>query len=313
MVTRKEREEKQRKRLDPLIERIQPLITQPEKPKITEIPQKPLRADIPLPEEEEPKKPQVEILKGGSAELRDIERAKGRAERGEPPTLIHVSVEEIRQRRQEIQQRQLLAQQLQQQGFSPEQIEDQLSTLTPLQGFDLQQALGQGITEAAIGGAGLAAAGAVVSGGAGAIPAGILGVAGGFIRGFYSNLKKQKTGKISAEALNVRRATRNLNMIIANMNAGVDPVEARANWNFQLARLSEAHSNLKRETSGGKGLLSFLGDGTKELEEFEIFYSFILPQLELRFDQAVVNPNPNKISATAMEYMEEEDLNNIEF
>ena len=88
--------------------------------------------------------------------------------------------------------------------------------------------------------------------------------------------------------------------IISAVNQGADPAEAVATWNGVISDTYAAWGDLKQQTSGDAAAF---GDGTKQLEQFEIFFrpGGTLETYNLKFSQALVNPNPNKIEAGTIE------------
>jgi outer membrane lipoprotein SlyB len=178
--------------------------------------------------------------------------------------------------------------------------------------LDYRQAIGAGVTGivpgalsgAAIGGAGGAVAAGPPGAFVGAVGLGIAGGVGTFTTLFIANLRTQQSDFVGREVFNIREGEKNLRIVIQNTNLGADPTDQIIAFNDVLMRIDQARSNAKQEAREGS---KFLGvDGTKELERFEIFYAVTRGNIVTQFDQAMINPNPNKITIQSEEIQSEE-------
>jgi hypothetical protein len=165
--------------------------------------------------------------------------------------------------------------------------------------LDYRQAIGAGIAGAVPGLVGGAAVGGVAGAVPGAIGLGLVGGVGTALSAFRSNLAGQQQDFVGREVFNIREGEKNLRIVLQNTNLGADPTEQIIAFNDVLMRIDQARSNAKQEAIEGS---KFLGvDGTKELERFEIFYSVTRGNLVTQFEQAMINPNPNKITIQSEE------------
>ena len=178
--------------------------------------------------------------------------------------------------------------------------------------LDIGQAAGVAGLGAAGGIATGLATGALVGAGIGAaggpaapltIPIGAaLGAITGIVTGFISNLRKQKNENIQASYSNLARSTRNLRAIVTDTNGGGSAASNIDLFNSQLTLIDEAYSRLQLENRG-----KFLGaDATTQLENMENFYS-VGGSRELlirEMQQAILNPNANKVLVTMEDFAE---------
>jgi hypothetical protein len=180
-------------------------------------------------------------------------------------------------------------------GKTPEQIRLDWAQATGAGGAAIIPGLAAGAAAGAIAGAAAGPAAPVTVPGGAAIGA-IVGGVGTFTNAFIGNLRTQQSDFIGREVFNLRDAKSNLRVIIQNTNMGAEPLTQIEAFNEQLSFVDQAHSNVKQEANEGKRLLG--KDGARELEKFESFYApggfrdVIIDQ----FQQALINPNPNKIS-----------------
>jgi len=170
--------------------------------------------------------------------------------------------------------------------------------------LDYAQAFGAALSTAAtgaIGGAAVGAAGGAAAGaGVGAIPGAVggavVGGIGGFLSAFRGNLATQQQDFLTGTTATLKKGESGLRIIIQNTNMGADPISQVQAFNEGLSLIDEAHSSAKREAQEGS---KFLGkDGHVELVKFETFQSLTRGTLVDQFNQALINPNPNKISLT---------------
>lgn len=174
---------------------------------------------------------------------------------------------------------------------------------------NLGEAAGAGITSALPGVAAGAVTGAIsgaVGGPVGALGGAVLGGVGAFLGGFLSNLRSQQSGLISAKAVDVRSAMTQLTNLRTAVNMGMDPGEAVLSYEQIYSSLTQQYSDLKRQT---QGTAAVFGDGTPELERYQIFFSTTEPVIRQQFYAALANPNLQKVSSQDLLTMAQ-DLNN---
>lgn len=140
-------------------------------------------------------------------------------------------------------------------------------------------------------------------GGAGAIVAGVTGA----YNEIMSEMEAQKGQFSGTQEMNLEEGKQVLNDIISARNAGATTrTTASTAWNNQLTRLYQSYYNLQKQHIDNK----FYGDDlTKEIAEFETYFSGEFVQQEEEFGLSLSLPNPERIIIT--QGMRERILNNM--
>lgn len=168
--------------------------------------------------------------------------------------------------------------------------------------IDIGEAVTAGLAQGAIGAAGGAIVGAPAAG-VGAIAGAALGGASLFIKGVYSNIKEQQQGLIQADIKSVTSANTQLNNLVSAVNNGADTGVTDLEYQRVISSVYQQQQEIKIQTKGKVG--KALEDGTKQLEQFEIFFSLTEPTIRLKYNQAKVNPIAGKMEASTIEdYMD---------
>lgn len=184
-----------------------------------------------------------------------------------------------------------------------------VSSLNPSQ-IDWYQALASGVTGAAGGFvSGLVGKGIAAATGVGTLPALLLTAGttiGGLYLGIRSNIKAQIGGELSGRTIELGKGEQNLRMIITDINGGGNPIQDTQLFYENLNALKLSQAELEKDTSTfyAKGTGT---DGTPELVRYDIFFNRTLPLLERELNQAILNPNPNRILVEEGEVLSEEN------
>jgi hypothetical protein len=175
--------------------------------------------------------------------------------------------------------------------------------LTPL---DIGQAFKEGAIQGGTGALAGAAGGAIIGGGAASPATAAIGALGlgiaGFIRGTVQSIKKQTTGNLAADFVNLADTKSNLRMLAQDTNMGGDAAGNLEAFREQLQAVDEAYARIKL-TSQKKPLGE---DATVEMAKFENFYAaggareYLINEMQ----QAVLNPNPAKQLVTLDDFSE---------
>jgi len=162
------------------------------------------------------------------------------------------------------------------------------------------------------GGAVVGAAGGAAAAGIGAVPGAIGGAAlgglSGFISGFRSNLKTQRADMLKGEASNLLKQEQNLLKLVSNTNQGGDAMKNLDYFNEQLSLIGENYERLKLESMDKPSF--WLGeDAKRQMEKFEVFYTEggMRDILTMQMQQAILNPNPNKVLMGIESIQEDEE------
>jgi len=116
----------------------------------------------------------------------------------------------------------------------------------------------------------------------------------GYITGYTGKMKEERKENIEVQYITLQRSSKNLRMLINDVNTGGDPYEAISLFQTEMDALNKANSRLHLETQDD--LNKFLNvEARVELAKFEDFNTFLRPQFERDFYQAILNPNPAKV------------------
>lgn len=162
-----------------------------------------------------------------------------------------------------------------------------------------------GLGGAAGGAASLGALG-LVGGPPGAVVGAATGTVLGFAAGVYGKLRSNERQGIKEDFANFQTSTNNLASIIDMVNQGlVDPYEATALFNLELAKIDRAESNLKKRTDDDTR--AFLGDAGDELIKVQSFNDLQRAQYTAGLIQAIQAPNPKQVITRPDFSIQEED------
>lgn len=192
--------------------------------------------------------------------------------------------------------------QLAQQGLiTPEELQRVAGS-----GVDIQQALGAGALSAApgiVGGAltGLAAGaigGSVVPGPGTAIGA-ALGAVGGFLIGVRNSIKSQQSDQFANDKKALTKGQTYLRSLITDTNRNPQNAPENIALFYQTLNMIDiAHAKAYKDSQ--EDLNRFLGnDGTKQLQEFEVFDTTMRQYYITSFNTALAQPNPMASMITA--------------
>lgn len=188
---------------------------------------------------------------------------------------------------------------------------------------DIGQALGAGgisvlpgLVGGAATGAGLGILGATASGaGAGAalgsvagpvaIATGALGALTGFIYGVRNSIKGQQVNEFAKDQVALTRGRTYLRFLVADTNSNPNHAEENIALFYQaLNMIDAAHAKTYKDSQ--ENLNKWVSaDGTEKLAQFQIFDNTLRASYIRNFNEAVLNPDPNKGLAT----WTEDDIN----
>ncbi len=164
------------------------------------------------------------------------------------------------------------------------------------QSINYLQAAAEGISAAAIPAAITAATAPTGVG----LAAGLTATGTAFLAGFRSSMQQQisegitaKTRELSEIETNMKKATQDLN---AGGNAAID-----VTYFYQM--FTQARKNEAQIIADVQSVLATAAgeEGTIELAKYNSFFAYTFPYLENELNQAIMNPDPNKILLTAEE------------
>lgn len=170
-----------------------------------------------------------------------------------------------------------------------------LATLSPAD-IDEYQAIASGLATGIPSAVGGAIAG-TITGGTASIPLAVLSGATGFITALRSNIGAQISGDIEASVTGLEKGEANLRTIVTDVNTGGNAVKDTQLFYETVNALRKNQAELKLTTQSD--LAKFSGkDGASQLARYNVFFNQTLPLLERSLQQAIINPDPNKILIT---------------
>lgn len=184
-----------------------------------------------------------------------------------------------------------------QQAIQEQQNRPGVKLPTQPQNIDIAQALAGGIESAAIPAA-VTGTATLATGGILA-PAAVTATAGAFLIGIRNSIKQQINQGIIAKG-NIKTLKTNMNKAVTDLNQGGNSAQ---DVSFFYQNLDQLKINRAQIKADAKSVWAIAAgeDATIELEKYENFFKYELPILENELNQAILNPNPNKILLTAEE------------
>ncbi|MCH8322546.1 MAG: hypothetical protein IIB64_05665 [Proteobacteria bacterium] len=324
------REKRQRERLAPILEKIKPFVSKPEKVPVPS----PVPSPVPIPEptpEIDPT-PEVKPTLDKPLVFRDSETgratgielpdgrvflglspeeveaiAKGEERRTAEPTGT-ITAEEIASERA---RQETIGRIGEQPQITQEQLTAELEKLTiPA---NLRTALaGAGaefITGAGAGALGGAVLGGVAGGGIGAVPGAIIGAAVGVSGVLLRNLKVEAKEDTTARGKEFRIIRSSMRLVISEVNANrITPDFAVERYNIQLGKMLKLDRALKELTS--TDLKDFLSAGSDLFAQVDTWIEIEEPLLRASLEGAIISPDPTKVLTEELvsELIDREDL-----
>lgn len=123
-----------------------------------------------------------------------------------------------------------------------------------------------------------------------------------FVAGVRDNIKTQMSQGIMATGGDLNSLKKNMRSAVTDLNTGGNPATA---IDLYYQNLNQIKINQAQLRIDAKSFLSTI-TGEKavlELDDYELFLSKTLPYLDNELQQAVLNPNPNKILVDSTDFI----------
>ncbi len=156
-----------------------------------------------------------------------------------------------------------------------------------------------GLATNVAGGAAAGAAAGLLTGGTLSLPGAVVGAAGAIPYTIVKNVQKQAQEDVAVSNVIITSAKKAMRKDIQDINLGVDPTLAVADYQMQVHTLLVEQARLKELTSNN--LKEYLSDGKADMAKINSFFANEKSGFDMQLTLAIAKPNKN-----AMYYPETE-------